>query len=74
MYYYEKLICDYLIKFKEATRKEINDLLWQKLSDGLNEEQKDNKIASILTKLRRVGAIKNIGPKKIPRWTLKTTT
>ena len=72
--YYEKLICDYLIKFKEATRKEINDLLWQKLSDGLNEEQKDNKIASILTKLRRVGAIKNIGPKKIPRWTLKTTT
>jgi len=66
--YYCKLITDYLKKFGEASRKEIDKLLLPKLSDGLNDEQKRIKVANLLTKLRRAELIRNAGPKKAPLW------
>ena len=47
--FYVKLIIDYLDKFGKASREEINKLLWNKLSDALDDEQKTNKIANLLT-------------------------
>lgn len=66
--FYAKLIIDYLSEFECASREEINYLLWDKLSDGLDDEQKTNRISNLLTKLRRSGHIKNIGSKKAPDW------
>ena len=68
--FYAKLITDYLEKFGKASREEINKLLWDKLSEALDEEQKINKIANLLTKLRRRGSILNTASKKAPRWEL----
>lgn len=68
--YYSKLITDYLKKFTVATRQDIDQLLLTKLSDALDEEQKKNKIANLLTKMRRKGLIENQGPKKAPQWRL----
>ncbi len=66
--YYCKLITDYLKKFGEASREEIDKLLLPKLSDGLNDEQKRIKVANLLTRLRRAELIHNAGPKKTPLW------
>lgn len=68
--HYAKLITDYLKKFKKASRKEINNFLLNKLSDALDDRQKDNKIANLLTKMRRSGRIYNAGSRKVPEWRL----
>ena len=69
--YYCKLITDYLKKFGKATRKEINDLLQNKLSDTLDYDQKMRKIGNLLTKMRRKELIKNHGSRTAPDWRLK---
>ena len=66
--FYKKLICDYIEKFQHAGRRDIDNLLWDKLSDALSEEEKRNKVSNLLTNLRRLGTIKNIGSKKAPKW------
>ncbi|WP_296279186.1 RNA-binding domain-containing protein [Pseudoxanthomonas sp.] len=68
--FYAKLITDYLEVKGEASRAEINKLLLGKLSDALTEEQKDNKVANLLTKLRRAGRIQNTGSRGQPVWKL----
>ncbi|MDY6822496.1 MAG: putative DNA binding domain-containing protein [Thermodesulfobacteriota bacterium] len=68
--FYEKLITDYLKKFDTATRQEIDDLLWEKLSDALGDSQKKDKISNLLTKMRRAGRIRNIASRKAPKWQL----
>lgn len=68
--YYAKLLTDFLEKFGQATRQEINQLLLSKLSDALDVKQKINKINNLLTKLRRRGVIENRGADKAPRWCL----
>lgn len=66
--FYSKMITDYLTTFGKASRQEIDKLLWGKLSDALDDEQKTNKIANLLTNLRRGGHIRNTGSRKIPIW------
>jgi len=68
--YYCKLITDYLKKFKNASREEIDKLLMDKLSDALDEDRKKKKIANLLTKLRRSGVIHNSGSRSQPQWEL----
>lgn len=68
--FYEKLLLDYLVKFKQADRSEINKLLFSKLSDALTEEQKTNKISNLITNLRRRKKIRNTGTNKTPCWVL----
>ena len=68
--FYAKLITDYLAKFGEASRADINKLLLDKLSEALTEKQKGNKISSLLTKLRRQGTIVNTGSDTAPSWQL----
>lgn len=69
--FYTKLIHDYLVKFKSATRKEIDDLLWDKLSDALTDKQKNYKIGNLITGMRIADLIVNIGSRKAPVWKLK---
>lgn len=68
--FYAKLLTDYLEKFGQANREEVNKLLLDKLSDALSEEQKDDKIGNLLTKLRRKGLIRNTGSRGQPIWKL----
>ncbi len=68
--FYAKLLTDYLSKFGQANRAQINQLLLGKLSEALTEEQKDDKVGNLLTKLRRRGAIRNTGSRGSPVWQL----
>jgi ATP-dependent DNA helicase RecG len=48
--------------------KDVDDLLWSKLPDWMDSNQKKNKIANILAELRRLGKIKNTGTDTKPKW------
>lgn len=68
--HYAKLVTDYLTKFGEASRQDVTNLLWDKLSDALDEKQKRNKVMNLLTKMRKSGQIHNAGTRTKPRWML----
>lgn len=68
--FYAKLLTDYLGRFGQADRAEINKLLVDKLSDALSDEQKEDKIGNLLTKLRRNKRILNTGTRSQPVWRL----
>ncbi|MCF8371256.1 MAG: putative DNA binding domain-containing protein [Bacteroidales bacterium] len=64
--YCKDLIVEYLTKWKVASRKQIEHLLWDKLSDVLDEKNKKNKVQNLLQSLRRGNIIKlDIGKKWI---------
>lgn len=56
--YFMNMIIEYLKRFGKASRKDINDLLNNKLSDVLNNSQKTNKIDYLLKKLKKSNVIK----------------
>lgn len=56
--YFMNMIIEYLKRFGKASRKDINDLLKNKLSDVLNNSQKTNKIDYLLKKLKKSNVIK----------------
>lgn len=66
--FYAKLITDYLAKFNQATRNEIDKLLLPKLSEALTPDQKVTKINNLLTKMRRNELIVNAGSDKASLW------
>lgn len=50
-----------LIDHPSMSRKDIEELIWDKLSDLLNDKKKKEKISHILTEMRKKNMIKNIG-------------
>jgi ATP-dependent DNA helicase RecG len=68
--YYKDLIIKYLMKYKSASRKNIDELLMDKLPDFLSEEKKKTKIKNILHDMSN-DTIKNKGSNKFPEWILK---
>ena len=68
--HYARLVTDYLGKFERASRREIDALLWDKLSDALSDQQKRTKITNLLTKMRKLGRIHSVGPRATSRWEL----
>jgi len=69
--YYKDLVLKYLTQFNEASREDINRLLYDKLSSALNDEQKNNQIRNLLTEMRsKDNSIKNTGAHRYPRWML----
>ena len=66
------MIISFLEKYGSATRKEIDDLLMDKLSNVLNPEQKIKKISNLLFDMANNDkSIINSGPRKTPKWTLR---
>lgn len=53
----QKIILDYLLKFKKAVKKDFENTLLDKLPDVLDEKQKKDKIKNNLQQLRREGKI-----------------
>lgn len=62
--YFRKLILNYLERFGTASRKDIDLLLKDKLSDVLSDEQKVTKISNLLKRLRIAGTIKTTKNRK----------
>lgn len=70
--HYKKMILAFIKNYKSASRKDIDNLLFSKLSDTLNDVQKNNKIKNILYVLsKKENKIKNIGTNRKSEWILQ---
>ncbi len=69
--HYGDMVVGYLREFGSASRKELDDLLWNKLSDALDETQKKNKIGNLLSALRKKEVLRNVGSRTAPEWRLR---
>lgn len=68
--YYLEHIKKALKQHGSLSRKDIDELLWKKLPDNLNDIQKKNKVGNLISELRINGKIKNKGSLKDPKWVL----
>jgi len=69
--YYMELISNHLRSFGSASKAEIAKLLKDKLSDTLDEKQKDNKIRNLLMLMREKGIIERAdGNRRTGVWIL----
>lgn len=68
--YYLDLILALLREHEPVSRRDIDNLLIDKLPEVMNEKQKSSKVHNLLSELVRRGQIRNIGPKNKPKWTL----
>ena len=70
--YYKDLIVEYLKQYKKARKKDIRELLWDKLPNVLSGVQKENKIHNLLASLKRQGIIgKDSKNQQQSNWVLK---
>ena len=70
--YYEQMILKFITTYDRATRKDIEDLIKDKLPEILTEKQKKRKIGNLIVKMKKNGLIKNCGTNKDPQWMLKS--
>lgn len=66
--HYKKMIKAYIEKYRSATRKELEELILDKLSDALSVKQKRNKVGNLISSLRIKGVIENKGSSAKPIW------
>jgi ATP-dependent DNA helicase RecG len=63
------MILQLIVKYGEASRKEIDDLLMDKLSEILTHDEKKKRIENLLQDMsRKDKTIKNEGTKRNPKW------
>ncbi|MBB4842475.1 ATP-dependent DNA helicase RecG [Paucibacter oligotrophus] len=68
--YYLDLICKAVKEHGSLARKDIDELLWNKLPDWMSDKQRKAKVGNLLTELRRKGQITNTGTDGQPSWAL----
>ncbi|MFO1264571.1 MAG: putative DNA binding domain-containing protein [Rhodoferax sp.] len=68
--YYLDLICKSAKEHGSLSRKDIDELLWNKLPDWMNEKQRKTKVGNLLAELRRANKIANQGSDTRPVWAL----
>ena len=68
--YYLDFIRKAIGEHGSLTRKDINELLWNKLPDWMNDKQKTYKIGNLIGELRRNRLIVNNGSMVNPQWVL----
>lgn len=68
--YYQELVLKFIREYGKATRKDVDDLLMNKLPEILTKSQKANKINRLLSMdmMKQLNLIKNIGSRKSPVW------
>jgi len=69
--YYLDLIQKAVKEHNSLERKEIDELLWSKLSEWMDDKQRKNKIGNLLSELRMKERIENTGTFTKPKWSLK---
>lgn len=55
--YYKDLIVEYLKQYGKAKKKDIRELLWDKLPDALSNAQKEHKVSNLLAGLKKTNVI-----------------
>jgi ATP-dependent DNA helicase RecG len=68
--YYLDLICKAAKEHGSLSRQDIDDLLWNKLPEWMNDQQKKTKIGNLITELRKSNKVLNKGTTKFPIWVL----
>lgn len=69
--FYKQLIINFIKKYSVATRKDIDELLMDKLPNILDEVQKRKKISNLLSEMaKKDKSINNGGSDNKPGWTL----
>lgn len=71
--YYLDLIEKAIEQHASVTRSDVDELLWNKLPDWMDDKQKKIKINNLLAELRKGGRIKNTGNDAKPTWILLGT-
>lgn len=71
--YYLDLICKAVKEHGSLSRKDIDELLWNKLPDWMDNKQRKTKVGNLLTELRASQKIVNKGSDAHPSWTLFNT-
>lgn len=67
--YYKKMVLAYIDEYGYASRSDIDDLLTDKISDVLSDEQKRTKLRNLLHRMsKKDESIKNIGTVRKPKW------
>ena len=67
--YYKTMVLAYIDQYGYASRNDINDLLIDKISNVLSDEQKRNKLRNLLYGMsKKDESIKNIGTSRKPKW------
>ena len=68
--YYKDLVLKYINDFGSITKKDLDNLLMDKLPDNLNNEQKKTKIKYLINVClqKKEKKIKNIGTTRYPVW------
>jgi ATP-dependent DNA helicase RecG len=69
-YYYLDLIEKAIKEHKSLDRTDVDELLWNKLPDWMEDKQKKIKINNLLSELRRKNRILNEGSDGKPKWVL----
>lgn len=72
--HYQQLIIDFISQYKSASHEDIHQLLYKILPTILDDKQKNQKISSLLTKLRKKEVIINNNSNKKPKWILFKNT
>ena len=68
--YYLDLICKAVKEHGSLARKDIDELLWNKLPDWMDEKQRRIKVGNLIAELRRKQRIVNQGSDTRPSWAL----
>lgn len=68
--HYAALVVDFLQRNGSASRADVDAVLVSLLPEMLTAQQKRNKVANLLSKLRAEGTIRNAGTRSHPRWEL----
>jgi ATP-dependent DNA helicase RecG len=73
--HYKKMVVAYLETFGEAKREDFDKLLFDKLSNTMNDDQKSNFIKNLLQEMRKDGTVRPIEGKRGmgARWQLSKT-
>lgn len=68
--YYQQLVGDFLHKYGQATRADLDELLLRKLPEVLSAAQKANKVKNLIQGLKKEGRIYPQGPRSGTVWRL----
>ncbi len=69
--YYLDLILKAIEEHGSLTRRDIDELLWNKLPEWMDESQKKNKVMNLLSELRKKGKIVNKGTTFNSNWVIE---
>lgn len=68
--YYLDLILKSIKEHGHMDRKDLDQLLWNKLPEVMDDEQRKNKVTNLIAELRRMNKIENVTAGPVGRWAL----